>query len=1037
MFQFLVNISLKARLLVVVIVAAAMVYGGISLRGLSIDVLPALNKGLVTILTEAPGFAPEEVEVLVTYPIESAMNGASGVTRVRSTSTTGLSIVYVEFEWDTDIYVNRQIVTERLGPVQNDLPPGVRPLMAPISSYMGEIMLVALSSSTIDPMGMREIADWVVGTRLKAIPGVSRVVSIGGLVKEYRVTVDNLRMTQLEVSLADIERSLVAFGGNTGGGFVDQGAQEFLIRNLARTQNIEDLKNVVVDHRTGQPVLLRQVADVSFEPKQRRGDAGYMGGPAVIVSVQKQPQADTVLLTGAVEAALADLQRTMPEGTRVDEYLFRQADFIHASVHNLEQVLTEAIVVVAIILFLFLFNARTTLISLLAIPVSVLTTFIVLRWMGMTINTMTLGGLAIGIGELVDDAVVDVENIYRRLRENKHRANPRPSLEVIAAASQEVRSSIVYSTMIIVLVFVPLFTLPGIEGRLFAPLGVAYIVSILASLITSITLTPVLCSYLLPKMKSLAERESFVVRRLKAANTRLVSYVLDHPVPVLASIGVAVAVALAVVPTLPRAFLPPFNEGTLVITMTLEPGISLDESSRIAAAAERILLTVPEVARVGRRTGRSEADEHANGVHVSEIEVALNWSDRRLEAILADVRARLAGIPAVLNIGQPISHRLIDHILAGVPAEIVIKIFGDNLDTLRSLARDTENWMKGIPGLADVAIERQVPVPQIQVQVDPARALLYGLQPGEVATRLAQLTNGDVVSEIVDGIKRFDLTIRLGDDARTADQLSNMLIETPAGHVPVSMVARITETAGPNQVMRENNQRRIVVTANGDGSNNNLIVTSINEMMRGIHLPTGYFMTFEGVYAEQTSSTIRLGGLAVISLVLVFSILFMRYKSAPLALVIMGNVPLALIGSVIAIKVAGLDLSIATIVGFITLTGISTRNGILKISHYINLMLHEGERFGPGLIIRGANERLVPVLMTASSAVVALVPLLLGGDEAGKEILHPVAVVIFGGLISATALDMLLTPLLFHRFAPAALERLLSLRGTTAMEGAY
>jgi HME family heavy-metal exporter len=1036
MFQFLVNISLKARLLVVVIAATVMIYGGVSLRDLPIDVLPDLNKGLVTILTEAPGLAPEEVEVLVSYPIESAMNGANGVHRVRSVSSTGLSIVYVEFEWDTDIYINRQIVTERLGPVLLDLPPGVQPLMAPISSYMGEIILVALSSSTLDPMALREIAQWVVAQRLKAIPGVSRVVPIGGLVKEYRVTVDSLRMSQLDVSLVDIQTALAAYGGNTGGGFVDQGSQEFLIRNLSRTQDLEDLRNVVIDHRLGQPVLLRQVADISFEPKQRRGDAGYMASPAVVVSIQKQPQADTVTLTDRVEEVLDDLQRTMPEGTVVNEYLFRQADFIHASVENLEQVLTEAIVVVAIILFLFLFNTRTTAISLLAIPVSVLSTFIVLRLMGLTINTMTLGGLAIAIGELVDDAVVDVENIFRRLRENRHRPNPRPALEVIAAASQEVRSSIVYSTTIIVLVFVPLFTLPGIEGRLFASLGIAYIVSILASLITSITLTPVLCSYLLPQMRSLAERESIVVRTVKRLNTRLLNWVLDRPLPVLASIAVAVAIAVAVVPTLPRAFLPPFNEGTLVMTMTLEPGISLDESSRIASAAERLLLTVPEVTRIGRRTGRSEADEHANGVHVSEIDVALDRSSRTLETILADVRARLAGLPAAFNIGQPISHRLIDHILSGVPAEIVIKIFGDDLDTLRTVARDVEGLLQGMPGLADVAIERLVPVPQIQIQVDPARALLYGLHPGELTQRLAHLTNGDRVTQIVDGIKRFDLTIRLADDDRSTEQLTSLLIGTPGGRVPVSMVARVSEASGPNQVLRENNQRRIVVTANGDGSNNNLIVDEIGDMMREMNLPTGYFMTFEGIYAEQTRSTLRLGGLALISLSLVFVILYMRYKSAILATVIMANVPLALIGSVIAIKLSDLDLSIATIVGFVTLTGISTRNGILKISHYVNLMRREGEAFGRGLIIRGANERLVPVLMTASSAIVALIPLLLGADDAGKEILHPVAVVIFGGLISATALDMMLTPLLFYHFAPTALERLLSLRGTTAAEGA-
>jgi HME family heavy-metal exporter len=720
MFAFLVSASLKVRLLVVAIAAVAMIYGGSAVRDLQIDVLPDLNKGLVTILTEAPGLAPEEVEVLVTYPIESAMNGANGVTRVRSVSTTGLSIIYVEFAWDTNIFVDRQIVAERLAPVQLDLPTGVQPLIAPISSIMGEIELVAMSSSTVDPMDLREIANWVVAPRLRAVPGVSRVVPIGGLVKEYRVTLDNLRMSQLKVSFNDIVAALQAYGANTGGGFVNQGTQEFLIRNLARTQSLEDLRNVAVEERDGQPILLRQLADISFEPKQRRGDAGFMGGPAVVLSIQKQPQADTVALTAAVDLVLDDLQKTMPQGTIINQRIFRQADFIHAAVDNLEEVLIEAIAAVAVILFLFLFNVRTTIISLVAIPVSVLTTFVVFRWMGLTVNTMTLGGLAIAIGELVDDAVVDVENIFRRLRQNKARVQPRPAMEVIVAASQEVRSSIVYSTIIITLVFVPLFALPGIEGRLFAPLGISYIVSILASLITSITLTPVLCSYLLPQAKTLAEGESAVVRFAKRINSWLLARALDRPRLVLAVIAVGVLAASSVVPSLPRAFLPPFNEGSLVITMTLEPGISLDESTEIAKAVEGILLNVPEVTTVGRRTGRSEADEHANGVHVTDFEVGLIRTGRRLPFILADIRSRLAGIPAFFNIGQPITHRLVDHILTGVAAEVVIKVFGNDLDTLRSIAHQVEASMRTIPGLVDVQVEKQVPVPQIQIQTDAA-----------------------------------------------------------------------------------------------------------------------------------------------------------------------------------------------------------------------------------------------------------------------------------------------------------------------------
>lgn len=1024
MFASLVNISLRARLLVLVAAAAAMIYGGAALHHLPIDVLPDLSKGLVTILTEVPGLAPEEVETQITARIETALMGASGVTRVRSSSTTGLSVVHVEFDWDTDIYVDRQIVAERLGPVQLELPAGVRPIMAPISSQMGEIMLVALSSSTLSPMDLRELADWTVAQRLKAIPGISRVVTIGGLAKEYRVTLDILRMSQLGVSINEVRQALQAFGSNTGGGVVNQGVQEFLIRNLSRTQSLEDIRNVVVDHRLGQPVLLRQFADVSFQPKQRRGDAGFAGGAAVVISVNKQPQADTLALTAEVEKVLDDLQRTMPEGTRVNDYLFRQSDFIRSAVGNLGQVFTEASILVAAVLFLFLLNVRTTLISLVAIPVSVLTTFIVLRWMGMTINTMTLGGLAIAIGELVDDAVVDVENIFRRLRENRALAAPRRSLQVIADASQEVRSSIVCSTAIIVLVFVPLFALPGIEGRLFVPMGVAYIVSILVSLLISITLTPVLCSYLLPNAKGVLGRDSLLVQKIKRANTRLLSWVLDHQFPVLAAIVAAVVVAAALVPSLPRTFLPRFNEGALVITMVLEPGISLEESSRIAATAERLLQSIPEAAKVGRRTGRSEADEHALGVNVTEIELELAAKDRPLAAVMADVRARLGGLPGSFSISQPIAFR-IDRILTGTAAQIVFKIFGNDLNTLRNIGRDVEARLKAMPGLTDVAIERQVPVPQIQIQFDSGRALLYGVQPGEFTGRLAQLTNGEEVTEIVDGSKRFDLVIRLSDEARSAHQLGAMLIDTPAGQVPVSTIARVSEQTGPSVIQRENNLRRILVTANGDGSNPNLVSGEIAAMLRDIRLPPGYFIAFEGVYAEQSRSALRMGGLALISVLLIFSILYARFKSVMLAAIVMANVPLALIGSVLALKLTGIELSLASIVGFVTLAGISTRNGILKINHYINLMAHEGESFGRGLILRGANERLVPVLMTASAAAAALVPLLLGGDEAGKEILHPVAVVIFGGLLSATLLDTVLTPLLFQRFAPAVLGRIM------------
>jgi len=1027
MFAFLVNASLRGRALVLAVAVVVLAYGGSLLPQMRIDVLPDLNKGIVTVITEAPGQSPEEVEVAISYRVEMAVNGASGVTRVRSVSSTGLSVVYVEFDWDSDVYRNRQVVTERLSQIQTELPPGVKPILAPVSSQLGEILLIGISGDRTDPMVLREIGDWVVAPRLRSVPGVSRVVPIGGLVRQFRVAPDVVRMAQLGISLDELESALAQYGSNTGGGVVNQNDQEFLIRNVSRTLDLEDLRNLVVDLRDGQPILLRQFAEVSFEPKQRRGDAGIMGSPGVIVSVQKQPTADTVALTSQIMSVLADLQATMPEGVRVDETLFRQADFISTSVDNMKHVLVEAIAAVAVILFLFLLNVRTTLISLVAIPVSVLMTFIVFRWIGYSINTMTLGGLAIAIGELVDDAVVDVENIYRRLKENRKASRPRPALRVIAEASQEIRSGIVYSTLIIVLVFVPLFAIPGIEGRLFAPLGIAYIVSILASLITSITLTPVLCSFLLPQAKRLGEHESFLLRFLKRINGATISFVLDRPSPVIAGVGLAVAAAIMVVPTLPRAFLPPFNEGALVVTMVLDPGIALSESSHIAQVAERVLLGVPDVRRVARRTGRSEADEHAMGVNVTEFEVILEPTrPRTLDQITKSIRGRLGVIPGTFSITQPINMRLNESVLTGSTADIVIKIFGDDLDTLRTIAGEVQGQLARVAGVADAAVEAQMPVPQLLVQVDPRRALLYGLKPGDLSRTLAHMTNGIVVAQAIDGIRRFDVVIRLPEWQRTTAELGALMIETPAGDVPLSQVATVTETNGPNEVLRENGQRRILVTANGDGTNGNMIPREVARIMTEVAVPTGYFIAFEGVYAEGSRSTLRLAGLGLVSLMLIFAILFTRYRSPVLALIIMGNVPLALIGSVIAMKVTGVDLSVASMIGFITLTGIITRNGILKISHYINLVLHEGESFGSRLILRGSQERLAPVLMTATSAGVALIPLLLGGHDAGKEILHPVAVVIFGGLISATLLDALVTPLLFHRFGLKPLQRLVA-----------
>jgi len=757
----------------------------------------------------------------------------------------------------------------------------------------------------------------------------------------------------------------------------------------------------------------------------KRGDAGYMAKPAVIVSVEKQPDVDTVRLTRSIETALKELNPNLPGGIKADQVLFRQADFIETSIRNVERVLVEAVLVVAVVLFAFLLNVRTTAISLLAIPVSVLTTAVVFHLAGLSINTMTLGGLAIAIGELVDDAVVDVENIYRRLGENRKAGNPKSVFQVVVEASNEVRSGIVYATLIIILVFVPLFALSGIEGRLFAPLGQAYIISILASLLTSITLTPVLASLLLPGLRNLEEHDSRFLKLLKRGNAALLRVAFRHKGWLVGSVAVAVAAAGVAAWNLPRAFLPPFNEGSFTVSMTFNPGISLAESNRVGLIAEKLLLDIPSVKAVGRRTGRAELDEHAEGVHSSEIDVALDEGTKRpKEALVADIRGRLAALPVAVNVGQPISHRL-DHMLSGVRAEIALKVFGDDLDALRRVANSLRDRMASIPGLADLQVERQVRIPQLEVRVDYTRAALYGVQPAAVVEQISRLSNGRVVSTVVDGVRRFDVVLRLAENRRTTTGLGDLLLETPSGWVPARQVADIRETDGPNQILRENARRRIVVQANTTaGTDMATVVAAIREAVAKEPMPPGFFTSLEGTFQAQEEASRTIAALSALSLALVFAILFSRYRSAALALIIMGNVPLALIGSVAALWLVGQPLSVASMIGFITLTGIAARNGILKISHYLNLSLHEGMPFGPDLVVRGSLERLTPVLMTALSAGVALVPLLYDAASPGKEILHPVAVTIFGGLVSATLLDTFLTPVLFLRFGRKPLERL-------------
>jgi HME family heavy-metal exporter len=1030
MFQFLLQASLRNRLVVIALAVAMMAYGAVTLTSMPVDVFPDLNKPTVTVMTEAGGMAPEEVEQLITFPIETTMNGMPGVESVRSISSVGLSFVYITFDWKTDIYRARQMVGERLALVREQLPPGVdHAAMGPVSSIMGEVMLMALPIDTAKttPMAVREYADYVLRPRLLTIPGVAQVIPIGGEVRQFQVQPDTARMAQLGITLEQLESALKGFSANTSGGFLELNAREYLIRNIGRTSRLEDLQRLPIDSRKGQTILLKQVAEVRFAPALKRGDAGLDGKPAVILGIQKQPDADTVRLTKDIETALSALKTSLPPGVLAPVVTMRQASFIEASIDTLKGKLAAASAVVAIVLFAFLMNVRTTLISLTAIPVSVLITVLVFKYFGFSINTMTLGGLTIAIGGLVDDAVVGVENVLRRLKQDRqygvdHHVHLRP-LEVIAKATMEVRSAIVYATVIIVLVLLPLFFLPGIEGRLMQPLAVAYIVSLLASMLVSVTLTPVMAFYLLPRMKALDHGDTKLVAWVKSRYESGLNRVLAHPRGMIAAGAVSAVLAACTVPFFATTFLPPFNEGSALVGLRLNPGTTLTETVRIATQAEIALQGVPEVEAVGRRSGRAELDEHAEGVHVSELDLRLKRSGRSLDRIYTDIRERLVNLPAAIGIGQPISHR-IDHMLSGVRSQIAIKIFGDDLDTLRGQADALRGRLAAIRGVADLEVEKQVLTPEIKVRVDYDRAEQYGIAPSKLLRELQMLIDGERVTQIVEGSRRFNLVLRLPDTARSIEGLRNVLIDTPNGRIPLSRLASIDESDGPNQISRDDGRRRIVISANAQGRALSEVVADMRAAIAEFKLPEGYFVTLGGQFQAQEESSRLIGLLSLGSLAMIFMVLYSRYRSTTLALIIMANIPLALVGSVIGLWLSGQPLSIAALVGFITLAGIAIRNGILKVSHYVNLCAFENEQFGPKMLIRGSLERLTPVLMTALVAAFALAPLLFEAEMPGTEILHPVAVVIFAGLISSTLLDTFLTPAMVLVFGRAAIERL-------------
>ena len=1031
MFKWLLENSLANRLLVLMAGAVLMAYGAFTLSRTPVDVFPDLNKPTVTIMTEAGGMAAEEVEQLITFPLETGMNGLPGVESIRSVSSAGLSFLYVTFNWDTEIFRARQLVSERLSAMEQGLPDRVTPRMGPISSIMGEIMQIAIpvDPEKISAMAVREYADWVLRPRLLSIPGVAQIIVIGGEVRQFQVQPNTARMSDLGITLDQLESALRGFSANTSGGFLELNGREYLIRNLGRTSRLEDLRNLAIAAKNGQPILLRQIAEVTFAAAIKRGDAGFEGKPAVILGVQKQPTADTTRLTQSIEEAISDLKASLPAGMEAPRVTFRQANFIEASISTLQGKLIGASVFVAAILFFFLGTVRPTIIALTAIPVSIFITALVFKYFGLSINTMTLGGLAIAIGGLVDDAVVDVENILRRLKEDRAKdASLRLSLlSLVAKASMEVRSAILYATVIIVLVFLPLFALPGLEGKLFVPLGIAFIISTLASLLVSVTITPVLSYYLLPRMKNLDHGDTKVLAWLKRGYKSSLQVVLEKPRVAVASAGVAVLLAATAVPFFPTTFLPPFNEGTLLVGLRLNPGVTLTESSALARQAEVLVRQVPEVVHVGRRSGRAELDEHAEGVHVSELDVGIKPSGeltRSMDEVRADIRARLVNLPASIEVGQPISHR-IDHMLSGVRSQIAIKIFGEDLDVLRGQADTLRSRLASIQGIADLQIEKQVLAPQIKIRVDYAAAAQYGLSGAQVLSTLQALVEGERVTQIMEGSRRFALVVRLPESARSLDGLGQMLIETPAGRVPLSKIATIEDADGPNQISRDNGKRRIVISANASGRPLSEVVADIRKVTSESRLPEGYFITLGGQFQAQEEASRLISLLSVVSVVLMFVVLYSRYKSTVLSALIMVNIPLALVGAVLGLWLSGQPLSVAALVGFITLAGISVRNGILKVSHYLNLMRFEGETFNTEMILRGSLERLSPVLMTALVTAFALAPLLFEAERPGTEILHPVAVVIFSGLISSTLLDTFLTPAMFWLFGRKPAEALL------------
>lgn len=1019
MLNKIIQYSLNNRLLVLIGSMLLLIGGLYTAKNMEIDVFPDLNAPTVVIMTEANGMAPEEVERLVSFPIETAVNGATDVRRVRSSSTTGFSVVWVEFDWGTDIYKARQIVTEKLATLGDQLPEYVgQPTLGPQSSILGEVMIMGLTADSTSLLDLRTLADWTVRPRLLSTGGVAQVTVIGGDIKEYQILLDQGRMKHYGVSLDEVLQVTRNMNQNASGGILYEHGSEYIVRGVLQSTDVDEIGKAVIKKIGESPILISDVADVKIGAKTPKlGLASEKTKPAVLVTVTKQPNTNTIDLTEKLDAAILDLQKTLPADVKVSTDIFRQERFINNSINNVQKALLEGSIFVVIILFLFLMNGRTTFISLLALPLSLLTSILALKMMGLTINTMSLGGMAIAIGSLVDDAIIDVENVFKRLRENRQKPKEEQHslLTVVFEASKEVRMPILNSTLIIVTSFIPLFFLSGMEGRMLVPLGISFIVALFASTVVALTVTPVLCSYLLGKGKEdKEEKESFVVVKLKTIYEKSLHWALDKQKIVLGVTAAILISAIAIFFTFGRNFLPPFNEGSFTITINTLPGISLEESDKIGRLAEEAMLSIPEIQTAGRKTGRAELDEHSFGVNTSEIEAPFTLLDRSQGEMIAELREKLNAIPGIsVEIGQPISHR-IDHMLSGTRANIAIKLFGTDLNKMFSLGNEIKSSIESIEGVADLSVEQQVERPQLKIT--PKREMLarYGIPLPEFAEFVKASLSGEVVSQVYEGNKTFDLTLKVADEDRDkADKIRNMMIDAGDKKIPFEYIAEITSAVGPNTINRENAQRKIVVSANVAGRDLRSVVTDIQEYIDGnIDLPEGYHIEYGGQFESEQAASRTLMIASVFAILVIFLLLYNQFRDAMQSAIILVNLPLALIGGVYAILLTSGEISIPAIIGFISLFGIATRNGILLMAHYNDLNTH-----GYSLeesIVHGSLDRLNPILMTALSSGLALIPLAVQGDLPGNEIQSPMAKVILGGLLTSTLLNMYVIPIIYR-----------------------